>query len=76
MRLVQSERYLGPESKFLGRLACEDVLSYGTRIRARPHEVHLRGVRSAWHGHLHSSHCTMLRSGFDEIYIPFRVSKL
>ena len=67
MRLVQSERYLGPWSKFFGRLACEDVLPHGTRIRARPNAVHLGGVRSAWHGHLHGSHRTMLPSGLDEI---------
>ena len=67
MPLVQSERCLGPWSKIFGRLACEDVLPHGTRIRARPDAVHLRGAILAWHGHLHSSHRTMLPSGFDEI---------
>ena len=60
LRLVQSER-------FLGRLACEDVLPHGTGIWERPHAVHLRGSRFAWHGHLHSSHRTVLPRGFDEI---------
>ena len=58
---------VGSEREIPGRLACEDVLPHGTGIWARPDAVHLRGSLFAWHGHLHSSHRTVLPRGFDEI---------
>ena len=58
---------VGSEREIPGRLACEDVLPHGTGIWERPDAVHLRGSLFAWHGHLHSSHRTVLPRGFDEI---------